>query len=131
MTAKVTDPAGDSSATAQDVANIHTSAPTLQVNIDTDKNNDGTITRSELAGANRVDVSIPLPTGVQAGDRLDLTDNAGNGVNKTLTLADITAQKVTFSSVFPLPAPGATITVEAQLTDVAGNKSLIERQCAL
>ena len=69
-------------------------------------NNDGTLTRNELAGATRVDIRIDLPNTIRVGDLVEVQDNAGNGVSKRVVQADLESGSISFQDAFPLPAVG-------------------------
>ena len=96
---------------------VDTSAPSAPtVTITEDGNDDGYINASELSGD--VNVSVALPGDAVAGDTLSVTD--GSTTNTfVLTAADISNGSV--GTTFTAPAEGATITVTASVTDVAGN----------
>ncbi|WP_396268587.1 Ig-like domain-containing protein [Ideonella sp.] len=125
LNAVVIDPAGNASPTGSDSATINLAAPTVTVNIVDDKNNDGTLTRNELAGATRVDIRIDLPNTIRVGDLVEVNDNAGNGVSKRVVQADLTAGSISFQDAFPLPAAGANLIVTAKVTDISNNVSPI------
>ncbi|MAD75666.1 MAG: hypothetical protein CML20_12915, partial [Rheinheimera sp.] len=93
---------------------VDTTAPNAPgVTITEDANNDGFISNSELDGAINVTISL-ADTGALAGDTLTV-----NGVAIVLTQAQIDAGVVLTSVA--APAEGATLTVTASITDVAGN----------
>ena len=125
LTATVTDPAGNASPAGSDNATINITAPTVTVNIVDDTNNDGTLTRNELAGATRVDIRIDLPNTIRVGDLVEVQDNAGNGVSKRVAQADLDSGSISFQDAFPLPAAGATLVVTAKITDISNNVSPI------
>jgi VCBS repeat-containing protein len=131
VSATLTDPAGNVSDTARDSAVMTLTAPTVTITIVDDKDNNGTITRNEIGAATRVDVRLDLPASIRAGDKVEVTDNQGNGVSKTVTAADVAAKQITFNDAFPLPASGATIEVTAKVTDTAGNESPLSKDSAL
>ncbi|RBM71021.1 hypothetical protein DLR60_00620, partial [Vibrio tarriae] len=92
-----------------------TAAGAPGVTITEDVNDDGYISAAELEG--QVNVTISL-TGTNAlvGDTLTV-----NGTEIELTAAHITAGEVL--TAVDAPAEGATLTVEATITDAAGNVS--------
>ena len=96
-------------------------APVVQLT--DDANNDGILTRDELAGATRVDVRVDLPDSIRVGDLVEVKDNAGQGVSKRVVQADVDSGSITFPDAFPLPASGATLVVTAKITDIANNVS--------
>ncbi|WP_232728946.1 hypothetical protein, partial [Marinomonas sp. ef1] len=83
--------------------------------IDEDVNNDGYINKDELSGDVNVTISLTGTNAVE-GDTLTV-----NGETITLTEAHITAGKV--ETTVAAPSEGATLTVEATITDAAGNVS--------
>jgi Ca2+-binding RTX toxin-like protein len=85
------------------------------VTITEDTNNNGTISASELKGTVGVDVGIPA--GAQVGDTLTVSGQPA----VVLNAVNLAAGTVHFE--FAPPANGATLTVTATLTDVAGNAS--------
>ncbi|TDM08065.1 MAG: hypothetical protein C4K60_00650 [Ideonella sp. MAG2] len=125
LTATITDPAGNASPAGTDSATMNLAAPTVSVNIVDDKNNDGTLTRDELAGATRVDIRIDLPSSIRVGDLVEVADNAGNGLSKRVSQADVDAGSISFTDAFPLPAAGTSLVVSAKVTDIANNVSPI------
>ncbi|MFD2451363.1 hypothetical protein [Ideonella paludis] len=131
VTATLTDPAGNVSNSAQDSAVMTLTAPTVTITIVDDKDNNGVITRNEVGSATRVDIRLDLPASVQAGDKIEVVDNQGNGVSKIVSAADVAAKQITFNDAFPLPASGATIEVTAKVTDTAGNESPLSKDAAL
>ncbi|RZK99773.1 MAG: hypothetical protein EOP36_18200, partial [Rubrivivax sp.] len=119
VTAQVSDVAGNLSAVVSDHAVISTndiSAP--KVTIGEDANNDGFINQAELNGG--IEVSVGLPAAAQAGDSLLVVVNGTPQTPIVLTPADITAGSVSVPGVNN-PGEGATLTVTAQVKDVAGN----------
>jgi len=127
LSATITDPAGNTSPVGTDSATMNLTAPTVTVNIVDDRNNDGTLTRTELSGATRVDIRIDLTPAIRVGDLIEVQDNNGHGVSKRIVQADIDAGRVTFLDAFPLPAPGADLIVTAKVTDIANNVSPISQ----
>jgi large repetitive protein len=114
VNASITDVAGNTGATGSDSAVLDTTAPAAPgVAIIEDTNNDGFISASELDGAINVTISL-ADTGALAGDTLTV-----NGVAIVLTQAQIDADQVL--TTVTAPAEGATLTVNASITDVAGN----------
>ncbi|WOX49141.1 retention module-containing protein [Aeromonas sp. XH] len=118
VTATIVDAAGNESLPGSDSATLGdttaTGAPTVVIT--EDKNNDGTIDRSEISG--KVDVEVSLPKDAKAGDTLKVSGQA----DRLLTDADIAAGKVGYE--VDRPADGVTLTVTATIVDAAGNVSL-------
>ena len=122
VTAVVEDLAGNQSSEGSDNATIDTTSPTLSsiggVVITTDTDNDGYIDASEKDASVNVQVNIDK---AEVGDIVTVSDNAGHSTSIPLTAANIANGYVT--TAFPNPAEGATITVTATISDVAGNVS--------
>ena len=119
VTATLTDAVGNVSPdSAPDSALIDSSAAAPTVTITEDANNDGIISFAELNGT--VEVSVALPAGLVTGDTVTVID--GNGNTQTVILATANAAGPLVVS-FPAPADGASLTVSATITDVAGNIS--------
>ena len=120
VSATITDVAGNTSpASATDTATVDTSVAAPTVTITEDANNDGLISFAELNGT--VEVSVALPAGLVAGDSVTVVDGNGNTQTVILTAANAAGPLVVS---FPAPADGASLTVSATITDVAGNTSL-------
>jgi VCBS repeat-containing protein len=90
------------------------------VTISTDADNNGRIGSGEIGASTTVAVSVGIPATAVAGDKLTVTDGT-TPQTFTLTAAQISAGVVT--TTFAKPAEGATITVSATVTDIAGNTS--------
>lgn len=129
VSATLTNTAGNISQPGTDSAVLDTSSfvdptdPTksgLKVIIDTDTNNDGTISGAELTATFKA--TVTLPAQAAAGDTLTLNASGNNPRTITLTAADIAAGKVEVSGLTPT-GNGTTFTVSASLVDRAGNAS--------
>ncbi|MDO9004436.1 MAG: Ig-like domain-containing protein, partial [Aquabacterium sp.] len=119
VTAQVSDAAGNQSAVVSDHAVIATDdilAP--KVTIGEDSNNDGYINKVELSG--NIDVSVALPATAKAGDSLLVSANGTAQTPIVLTQADIDKGSVSVPGITN-PGEGSTLTVTAQVKDVAGN----------
>ena len=119
VTAQVKDPAGNESAVASDKATIATDdigAP--KVTITEDADNNGWINKTELNGD--IGVSVDLPGTAKAGDSLLVSVNGVARTPIVLTAADISAGSVAITGVTN-PGEGSTLTVTAQVKDVANN----------
>ena len=94
----------------------------LRVTINSDENNDGFLSNSDLSTADLVKATIALTTDAAVGDVLTvvITGNATQTI--TLTAAQIAAKQVVLKGL-TVPTDGNTITVEATIQDVAGNTS--------
>ncbi|MGJ8733619.1 MAG: beta strand repeat-containing protein, partial [Cellulophaga sp.] len=89
VTATITDASGNVSVDGSDSATVNTTSTSNPlVQITEDINNDAIINSTELVGD--IDVTITLPAEAVENDILTI-----NGVNQTLTAADITATEVT------------------------------------
>jgi large repetitive protein len=120
-TASIKDPAGNASGPVQDEAKLQLVAPGAPiVTIDTDTNNDGFINKAELGADTTAKVSVTLPATAMPGDQLLVSVNGGAPTPIVLTQADITKGSVSVPGV-AVPASGQTLTVTAQVKDVAGN----------
>ncbi|PTT46776.1 retention module-containing protein, partial [Aeromonas sp. HMWF014] len=121
VTANVTDPAGNTG-TATDDGSVDSTVPSAPL-VDIQDGADNVITANERE--NGVDVIIRLPADAKVGDRLDVDWN-GDGVpdsSSILTADDIGKTQVTLTiPTTDLPVNGP-ITVDATLTDPAGNTS--------
>ncbi|WP_115897655.1 Ig-like domain-containing protein, partial [Marinomonas pollencensis] len=116
VSATQADKAGNVSEPGSDSAQVDTapvSAPS--VTITADVNNDGLISAEEFDSQVNVTISL-TDTGAVKGDTLTV-----NGIDIELTEAHITADKVEISVA--APEEGETLTVDATITDVAGNVS--------
>ncbi|WP_224067804.1 Ig-like domain-containing protein [Vibrio penaeicida] len=114
--ATITDAAGNVSEKGTDSAKLDTTAagaPGVEITEDTD--NDGLISKAELDGDVNVTISL-TGTGAVKGDTLTV-----NGTAIELTQAHIDAGEVL--TTVDAPAEGATLTVDATITDAAGNVS--------
>ncbi|MDP9835273.1 VCBS repeat-containing protein [Neorhizobium huautlense] len=115
VSASITDVAGNTSTIANASAVVDTVAPTIP-GISLGANGDAYINASEVIGGS-VAVSVSLAgTGAVAGDRLTI-----NGTTVVLTAAQVAAG--VYATSITAPATGATLTVNALLTDAAGNTS--------
>lgn len=121
VTASVTDPAGNTG-TATDDGSVDSTAPSAP-QVEIQDGADNVISANERE--NGMDVIIRLPGDAKAGDRLDVDWN-GDGVpdsSRILTTDDIGRTQVTLTiPTTDLPVNGP-ITVDATLTDPAGNTS--------
>ncbi|WP_062715367.1 beta strand repeat-containing protein, partial [Grimontia marina] len=121
ITATVTDPAGNSAEGSDQAVmdyGVGTGAPASPtVVITEDANNDGTINDGELNG--QIDISVTLGAGTAVGDTLTVTDQDGN----TLFSGPVTQAMLDNGLALTLDAPaaGTTLTVNANVTDPAGN----------
>ena len=96
------------------------SAPTVSV---TNPSNNGVLNIASLGSSGLINLQIGIPNNASVGDTLTIVDQAGNKVIQTLTAANIAAGNVILTGLFKAPASGATFTVTATLTDLAGNVS--------
>ncbi|AUV11478.1 MULTISPECIES: retention module-containing protein [unclassified Aeromonas] len=121
VTASVTDPAGNTG-TATDDGSVDSTAPSAP-QVEIQDGADNVISANERE--NGMDVIIRLPGDAKAGDRLDVDWN-GDGVpdsSRILTTDDIGRTQVSLTiPTTDLPVNGP-ITVDATLTDLAGNTS--------
>ena len=120
-TATIRDVAGNSAGPVSDSARLQLSAPGKPVvTITEDANNDGFISKAELDGD--IGVSVALPATAVAGDTLKV-DTDGDGqpdFTKVLGTDDIVKGSVDIPGV-KNPGEGNTLTVDAWVTDAAGN----------
>ncbi|MGL5814733.1 MAG: retention module-containing protein, partial [Aeromonas sp.] len=121
VTASVTDPSGNTG-TATDNGSVDSTAPSAPL-VEIQDGADNVISANERA--NGVDVIIRLPADAKVGDRLDVDWN-GDGVpdsSSVLTADDINKAQVNLTiPTTDLPTNGP-VTVDATLTDPAGNTS--------
>ena len=127
VTATVSDTAGNPAIPATSSVIYDPSGPSAPtVTIDEDANNDAFINAAELNGD--IDVTVALPADAVAGDTLIVTDGTATQTF-VLSSSDITNGSV--STTFSAPAEGATLTVKAYVTDVAGNFGSVAKDSAL
>ncbi|MBB1440612.1 type I secretion C-terminal target domain-containing protein, partial [Shewanella sp. SG41-4] len=123
VTAQVIDIAGNPSATATDTQPVDaTMAPAPIVEF-SGMGSDGIYNASEIGTDGTVTATVTLATGTQIGDTLVVTDGSGN------VLATVTVTQAMLNNGYAVEvpvAPGATeVNVTAQVTDAAGNLSVI------
>ncbi|RZI83749.1 MAG: hypothetical protein EOP38_11580, partial [Rubrivivax sp.] len=124
VTSRIEDSAGNSSATGKDEAKLDVSTlDGLSVSLTTDANNDGFINKAELAGGQQVTAQVKLPADVAAGDLLTVTATGNAPQTITLTQPQIDAGQIAL--VVNAPANGSDLVVTAQVSDAAGNHSLV------
>ncbi|MDI1261439.1 Ig-like domain-containing protein, partial [Aquabacterium sp.] len=118
-TASIVDAAGNSAGPVIDAARLQLGVPGAPiVTIGEDSNNDGFINKAELSG--NIDVSVALPATAKAGDSLLVSANGAAQTPIVLTQADIDKGSVSVPGITN-PGEGSTLTVTAQVKDVAGN----------
>ena len=132
--ATITVTASFNNVSASDVAKLDTSAfvdpldsskSGLGVSIDSDDNNNGTITKAEFVAptnASKIRATISLSGDVAVGDVVTVTATGNTDRTFTLTQAQVTAKKIIITDLTP-PAEGGSIVVTASIKDEAGNKS--------
>ena len=119
VTASIVDAAGNSAGPVEDSARIIDTLPSEPiVTILEDVNNDTWINAAELQG--NIDVSVTLPATAIAGDTLLTTVNGVAQAPITITQADILKGSIALPGIVS-PGDGATLTVDAQIRDIAGN----------
>ncbi|MGH6648380.1 Calx-beta domain-containing protein, partial [Aquabacterium sp.] len=124
VTAHIEDAAGNRSSTGTDSAKLDLSTlDGLGIIITTDANNDGFINKTELAGSPTAEAQIKLPPDAVAGDLLTVTSTGGTPQTITLTQAQVDAGQVLVSVA--VPASGTDLVVTAQVSDAAGNQSVV------
>jgi VCBS repeat-containing protein len=94
----------------------------LRVTINSDVNNDGFLSNSDLATADLVKATIALTTDAAVGDLLTVAITGNTTRSIILTAAHIAEKQVVLTGL-AAPANGDTITVTATLQDVAGNST--------
>jgi len=124
VSARIVDPAGNSTPPGSDSAIVDTDAPNKgeapTVTIAEDANNDGFINRAEAQGT--ADVRIDFkPALVEVGDIVRVTD--GNTTREIVIDAASKAAGHVLTD-FSIPAPGNTLVVTASIVDPAGNSTL-------
>ncbi len=130
VSATLTTVAGNVSEKGTDKATIDTSnfvdpldntKTGLQVNIDTDDNNDKLISNAELgATSNKIKATITLAPGAAEGDTLTVKASGNTDRVITLTAAQVQAGKVVLTDLNST-GDNTTFTVSASLKDQAGN----------
>ncbi len=119
VTAVVSDPAGNQSASAIDTATFFLDGPPVPaIAIVEDGDDNALIGADELSGL--LDVLVTLPVGVQQGHTLVVSDGSSTE-SLVLTAAQISAGTVAVE--FTAGGHGETVGVSAILVDTAGNES--------
>jgi VCBS repeat-containing protein len=119
----LTDAAGNVSAPIDGTFTLDTIAPTPLVAIDTDKNNDVTISSNEIiSSAATVDVSATFAdkANLKVGDKLKFTDSV-SGTNQEVTFDAAMVAAGVVKTTFKRPNDGVSLSVTAVLTDIASN----------
>ncbi len=120
VTAFATDIAGNSSASAVDTAILDNSVSSVAVAIVSDVDNNAILNLAEMGASTTVAVRISFdPQQATVGDSLVVTDGLGNTRSFSLTAGNVAAGYIDTS--FPKPNEDQTITVNATLSDIAGN----------
>ncbi|RZI84633.1 MAG: type I secretion C-terminal target domain-containing protein, partial [Rubrivivax sp.] len=128
-TASIADAASNSAGPVSDTAHLQLGVPGAPiVTITEDANNDGFINKAELSG--NIDVSVALPATAKAGDSLLVSANGAAQTPIVLTQADIDKGSVAVAGMAS-PGEGATLTISAQVKDVAGNLSAVGSDSAI
>ncbi|QDC44384.1 retention module-containing protein [Methylophilus medardicus] len=125
VTAQVKDIAGNVGPTGSDLAKVDTGVPNdgaaPTVEITTDANNDGFINRAEQGNATTDDVKVSFDGGkVSIGDIVTVTDGI---VTKNITIDAKAKADGYVTTTFAKPVEGGFLTVNAIISDLAGNKS--------
>jgi len=125
VTAVIRDAANNQTAPGSDNAILDTTAPNggnaPTVTITTDANNDGWVNSAELGNDSTFAVRAAFDkTKVAVGDVVTF-NNGSTSTQVTLTQADINNGFA--STTFTKPAEGATLTVNAKITDTANNQT--------
>ncbi|OTG94706.1 BapA/Bap/LapF family prefix-like domain-containing protein [Acinetobacter sp. ANC 3832] len=94
-------------------------APTIFIS--NDKNNDSFLNKEELGSLNTVNVSIGLPNGARAGDKVTVIDQTGKEYTHTVTSENINAGVVTIE--VDRPIEGCELKVTATVTNDAGESA--------
>jgi VCBS repeat-containing protein len=116
-TSKFTDPVNP-----DPINPVDTTKSGLRVTINSDVNNDGFLSNSDLATADLVKATIALTTDAAVGDLLTVAITGNTTRTITLTAGHIAEKQVVLTGL-TAPANGDTITVTATLQDVAGNST--------
>jgi hypothetical protein len=125
--AVITDAAGNASDSGSDAVTFDLAAPEPPtVEILEDRNGDGWLDDDEIDGS--VNVKIRLPAGARAGDKL-VVSNGEETIEVELSEADIASGEVLLE--FAPPERGAAISIDARITDAAGNTSESTEDTAL
>jgi Ca2+-binding RTX toxin-like protein len=130
VTSYIKDLAGNKGKEGQDSAILDTSNLSLglAVEITTDNNNDGYISKDELQDSN-IDVKVTLSPNAAIGDTLTVTGSAN-----TPQIISLTAEHINNGYVyleFNAPSDGSNFVTTAQLKDIAGNKSNLATDSAI
>ncbi|WP_325101233.1 Ig-like domain-containing protein [Marinomonas transparens] len=121
VSATLTDQFGNVSESHSDSVLVDTSAASATVVISEDTDSDGVISNSELDGDINVDVT--LPSDVEVGDILTLTDGT---TTKSIVVDESILETSVVSTAFANPGPGNTLAVSATVTDKFGNVSDVD-----
>ncbi|WP_215777350.1 Ig-like domain-containing protein [Paludibacterium sp. B53371] len=118
VSATITDTLGNTSDAGTDSALVDTQAPNApQISV---AGHNGEIGIADVHNG-KVSVQVALDGSVQAGDTLTLTGSPGINISYTVQPADLVNGHVNFN--LTVPANGATLSLNATLTDAAGNTS--------
>lgn len=121
VSATLTDAFGNVSAAGTDAVTLDTRAASAPgVEIVTDANNDGVLSRTEQGTSPTDSVKVTLPGDARVGDTLRI-ETGGTPIVRVLSVADVEGGQLFFD--LAKPANGSTLTVTATLTDAAGNVS--------
>ncbi|WP_204319027.1 hypothetical protein [Pelistega ratti] len=118
--AQVTDKEGNPSLEGEDSSMVDTLFPSTPDSV-VIGNGDDYITSDEISSQGEVPVTVTLPKDAKEGDKVIVTPEGKNPVEKELTDTDITAGKVTVD--VPAPDEGEKLKVNATVKDPAGNES--------
>ncbi|WP_232471441.1 hypothetical protein [Halomonas sp. N3-2A] len=122
VTATVTDPAGNSSSDddSKPIEPIDDVPPAVSVEL-TGSGGDGTYSQDEIGDDGTVTAQVTLEDGTEVGDTLVVTDKDGNVLFDGEVTQDDLDNGV--SVEVPVPPGGTDVSVNATVTDPAGNSS--------
>jgi hypothetical protein len=130
VTASAIDAAGNSSPSSIDNAILDNTVSTVSVSILSDSNDDQILNQAEMGSSTTVAVRVSFDnTTATLGDIVHVTDGLGNVRDFTLTAANLSAGFIDTS--FPKPNEDQVITINASLTDTAGNVTVAIPDAAL
>ena len=111
-----------------DTASITVKDGAVTITITDDANNDAYVSKMEGSTDATITTEVTLPSGAAVNDTITVTDQSGTDYVKSLTVADLTAGKITIE--VNNPGHSKLLETSATLTDTFGNVSLEAKDSA-